>query len=83
MSNEKIVNSLIKHLLKHNMKLANYRNFLTLSHGGIIQTCPETNSPCNSSCVFFNLYVTVSGFRVVLSCKSVSQQFNVENNEKN
>ncbi len=85
MANE-TVNSLVKHLLEHNIKLIDYRNFLALSHGGIVQICPETNMPCNASCIFFNLFKVNSKLRVVISCKTIRQQYIVEiteNNEKN
>ena len=77
MDNKKIVNSLVKHLVNSDLKLIPFRTFLALSQGGITQMCPESNSPCNSSCIFFNLSQIgkESKIRVVISCQSTNQHF--------
>lgn len=75
---KKLVNSLVEHLVNSDIQLTAYRNHLALEQGGVIQICPKSGLPCNSSCVFFNLYKAKDLVRVILSCQSTNQRFVIE-----
>lgn len=53
-----------------------HRTFLALSAGGTVCICPTTESPCNSSCLFFSVQKPVDKtsniYRVTISCRATT-----------
>lgn len=81
---KKTIKALIANLLENELKFVEYRTFLALERGGVVCTCPDVQSPCNSSCTFFEIRKDKNAlnnkvdYRVVLSCRPVKLYLAVE-----
>lgn len=82
MTEKKLVQALLDKLADADITLVPYRNYLAIKEGGVLAMCPESQTPCNSSCLFFSIgrrsIENEALYRVDISCRTKTIQIFID-----